>query len=176
MLCYLIGDQYDIVILTTVRSLPTEDIINPELVQPDRKWMTDNLGFLMDAHQINVGITRAKYGLIIIGKLFIIIAPFYGEYWQFITYKVVYIKIEYWEHYCIDCINPKEHLEILYNINAFICYITLIKGYIYFPFFTGNTTLLKYDKTWKSLLDIYEEYGCIKYGADLSKSQLNRLL
>lgn len=76
MLCYLIGDQYDIVILTTVRSLPTEDIINPEVVQPDRKWMTDNLGFLTDAHQINVGITRAKYGLIIIGKLFIIIAPF----------------------------------------------------------------------------------------------------
>ena len=76
MLCYLIGDQYDIVILTTVRSLPTEDIINPELVQPDREWMMDNLGFLMDAHQINVGITRAKYGLIIIGKLFIIIAHF----------------------------------------------------------------------------------------------------
>ena len=89
---------------------------------------------------------------------------------------VVYIKIEYWEHYCIHCINVKEHLEILYKINAFISFITLIKSLYIFSFLTGNTTLLKYDKTWKNLLDIYEEYGCIKYRADLSKSQLNRLL
>ena len=26
----------------------------------------------------------------------------------------------------------------------------------------GNTTLLRYDKTWKKLLEIYDKYGCIK--------------
>ena len=62
------GDEYDIVILTTVRSLPINEIKDPKFVQADRKWMTDNLGFLIDEHQVNVGITRAKHGLIIIGK------------------------------------------------------------------------------------------------------------
>ena len=63
-----VGDEYDIVILTTVRSLPMREIKNPKFVQADSNWMTENLGFLIDEHQINVGITRAKHGLIIIGK------------------------------------------------------------------------------------------------------------
>ena len=45
------------------------EIKNRKFVQPDRKWMLDNLGFIIDKHQINVGITRAKHGLIIIGKI-----------------------------------------------------------------------------------------------------------
>ena len=61
------GDEYDIVILSTVRSLPLSEIKVRKFVQPDRKWMRDNLGFLTDFHQLNVGITRAKHGLIIIG-------------------------------------------------------------------------------------------------------------
>jgi superfamily I DNA and/or RNA helicase/exoribonuclease R len=63
------GDEYDIVILTTVRSLPLNEIEHKELVQPDNKWMKENLGFLTDYHQLNVGITRAKQGLIIIGNI-----------------------------------------------------------------------------------------------------------
>ena len=55
-------------ILTTVRSLPYNDIRNSDLVQPDKKWLRDNLGFLTDEHQVNVAITRAKQGLIIVGK------------------------------------------------------------------------------------------------------------
>ena len=62
------GDEYDYVILTTVRSLPYNDIRNSDLVQPDKKWLRDNLGFLTDEHQVNVAITRAKQGLIIVGK------------------------------------------------------------------------------------------------------------
>lgn len=54
--------------MTTVRSLPLEDIRDRRLVQPDRRWMLENLGFLTDEHQINVAITRAKRGLIVIGK------------------------------------------------------------------------------------------------------------
>ena len=62
------GDEYGIVILSTVRSLPLEDIRHPHYVQADRTWMRENLGFITDRHQINVGITRSKYGLIITGK------------------------------------------------------------------------------------------------------------
>ena len=63
------GDEYDYVILTTVRSLPYNEIRNPDSVQPDKKWLRDNLGFLTDEHQVNVAITRAKQGLIIVGEL-----------------------------------------------------------------------------------------------------------
>ena len=56
-------------ILSTVRSQPVEQIRDHDLVQPDRSWLREHLGFLTDPHEINVGITRAKYGLIIIGTL-----------------------------------------------------------------------------------------------------------
>ena len=62
------GDEYGIVILSTVRSQPLKDIRHPHYVQADRTWMRENLGFITDRHQINVGITRSKYGLIITGK------------------------------------------------------------------------------------------------------------
>ena len=54
-------------ILSTVRSQPVEEIRDHDLVQPDHSWLRQHLGFLTDPHEINVGITRAKYGLIIIG-------------------------------------------------------------------------------------------------------------
>ena len=57
--------------MSTVRSLPLSQIEDRTFVQPDQKWMRENLGFLTDSHQINVGITRAKYGLFIIGKIII---------------------------------------------------------------------------------------------------------
>ena len=57
--------------MSTVRSLPLSQIAIRRFVQPDQKWMRENLGFLTDSHQVNVGITRAKYGLIIIGKIII---------------------------------------------------------------------------------------------------------
>lgn len=69
-MCVILGDEYNIVILSTVRSLPSEDLIHHQ-IEPDRKWICDKLGFLSDWHQLNVGITRAKKGLIIIGMLLI---------------------------------------------------------------------------------------------------------
>ena len=66
--CLSTGDEYGIVILSTVRSKPLAEIANPDHVQPDRRWLLENLGFLTDEHQINVGITRSKYGLAIVGK------------------------------------------------------------------------------------------------------------
>ena len=64
------GDEYGIVILTTVRSQPLSEISNEDHVQADRSWLLEHLGFLTDQHELNVGITRSKYGLIIIGKHF----------------------------------------------------------------------------------------------------------
>ena len=51
-------------ILTTVRSLPEEDI--PD--HPSHSWVNENLGFVTDEHLMNVAITRAKEALCIIGR------------------------------------------------------------------------------------------------------------
>ena len=56
-------------ILSTVRSQPLEEIRHKHCVQPNSTWKREHLGFLTDDHQINVGITRSKYGLIITGKI-----------------------------------------------------------------------------------------------------------
>ncbi|CAL8341052.1 unnamed protein product [Lota lota] len=58
------GSEWRYVILSTVRSLPTEEIQK----DVDRQWRSKHLGFVGDENQINVGITRAKEGLCIIGN------------------------------------------------------------------------------------------------------------
>ena len=57
------GSEWDYVILSLVRSL-SEDEIDP---QPSLHWLREHLGFVTDEHQINVGLTRARKGLCIIG-------------------------------------------------------------------------------------------------------------
>ena len=61
---FITGQECNVVILTTVRSLPEEDI--PD--HPSYIWVNENLGFVTDAHLMNVAITRAKEALCIIGK------------------------------------------------------------------------------------------------------------
>ena len=67
-LYFHIGDEYGFVVLSTVRSQPIDEISNPDHVQPDYVWLRESLGFVTDEHQINVGITRSKYGLVIVGE------------------------------------------------------------------------------------------------------------
>ena len=62
------GSEFDFVIFSTVRSMPRHTIRNRAAVQPDRTWIRDHLGFITDRHQICVGITRAKHGLVIVGE------------------------------------------------------------------------------------------------------------
>ena len=50
--------------MSLVRSLKKEEI-DPE---PSLSWLGEHLGFLRDEHQINVGLTRARRGLCIIGE------------------------------------------------------------------------------------------------------------
>lgn len=57
------GSEWRYVILSTVCSLPNEEIEK----QPERSWLSKHLGFVGDPNQINVAITRAKEGLCIIG-------------------------------------------------------------------------------------------------------------
>ena len=63
-----VGSEFGLVVLSTVRSLPIKDIQDEEAVQADRQWILENLGFVTDPHQVCVGITRSKYGLIIVGE------------------------------------------------------------------------------------------------------------
>ena len=58
------GGERDYVILSTVRSLPVHQIDH----KPSEGWKKKHLGFIIDEHQINVALTRAKKGLIIAGK------------------------------------------------------------------------------------------------------------
>ena len=58
------GSEWDYVIISLVRSLK-EGEIDPE---PTKTWLQEHLGFLRDEHQINVGLTRARRGLCLIGK------------------------------------------------------------------------------------------------------------
>jgi superfamily I DNA and/or RNA helicase len=60
---FALGSEWDYVILSTVRSMPNEEI-DP---RPTLKWRGKHLGFITNEHQINVAITRSKKGLIIIG-------------------------------------------------------------------------------------------------------------
>lgn len=55
-------------IFSLVRSLPDYKIEK----FPTRGWCLKNLGFITDEHQINVAITRAKKGLFLIGKKYLI--------------------------------------------------------------------------------------------------------
>ena len=61
---YFAGSESDFVILSTVRSRPQAAIEN----HANLHWRRKFIGFVADPHQINVGITRAKSGLCIVGK------------------------------------------------------------------------------------------------------------
>ncbi|KAK3577501.1 hypothetical protein CHS0354_026455 [Potamilus streckersoni] len=58
------GREWDYVIFSTVRSL-SDHQMEPS---PTWGWLTQKLGFITDHHQINVALTRAKRGLIIVGN------------------------------------------------------------------------------------------------------------
>ena len=59
-----IGGEWDYVIMSTVRSLPSYKI-EPN---PTHGWCRQNLGFITDRNQVNVALTRARKGLIIVGE------------------------------------------------------------------------------------------------------------
>ena len=58
------GDEWDYVILSLVRSKPQYEIERA----PSIGWCKRNMGFIIDHHQMNVALTRARLGLIVIGE------------------------------------------------------------------------------------------------------------
>ena len=62
---FILGSEYGIVLLSTVRSRPMSQDIGDTA---DISWIRKNLGFVTDRHRICVGITRSKYGLVIVGE------------------------------------------------------------------------------------------------------------
>jgi superfamily I DNA and/or RNA helicase len=62
------GSEWDYVIMSTVRSLPKCSIEK----RPTKGWKYQHLGFIADSHQINVALTRAKKGLVIIGNKYLL--------------------------------------------------------------------------------------------------------
>ena len=65
--CLPAGSEANIIILSTVRSMPSSDF-DPEQLRGDRSWSMEHLGFVTDPHQICVGITRSRFGLIVVGE------------------------------------------------------------------------------------------------------------
>ncbi|XP_072852771.2 3'-5' exoribonuclease HELZ2 [Pogona vitticeps] len=62
------GSEWKYVILTTVRSCSRSEIDK----NPTLSWQKKHLGFVCDANQINVAITRAQEGLCIIGNRYLL--------------------------------------------------------------------------------------------------------
>ena len=79
----LSGSESDYVILSTVRSSSPPKSSIPA----DQGWLFKHIGFVTDDHQINVAITRAKLGLLIIGEPFIQMFEIFGLLKAQVYYK-----------------------------------------------------------------------------------------
>ena len=60
----ILGSEWDYVILSTVRSLSRVETEK----NPTYGWRKKHLGFIVDENQMNVALTRARKGLIIVGE------------------------------------------------------------------------------------------------------------
>lgn len=63
-LCHSPGSEADFVVFSTVRCKPLNELKD----ETDKHWMMENLGHVTDSHRICVALTRARYGLVIIGE------------------------------------------------------------------------------------------------------------
>ena len=70
-MCVNVGSEYGIVLLSTVRS---RRMAQDSSETADTDWIRKNLGFVADPHRICVGITRCKFGLVIVGELILLVA------------------------------------------------------------------------------------------------------
>ncbi|KAJ8039291.1 Helicase with zinc finger domain 2 [Holothuria leucospilota] len=62
------GSEWDYVVLSTVRSMPKIEVED----HPGKGWKMRHLGFTMDENQMNVALTRARRGLIIVGNKYLL--------------------------------------------------------------------------------------------------------
>ena len=106
--------------------------------RPSVGWLKRNLGFIIDKHQINVALTRAKRGLIIIG-------------WYLNTqYQSVRF---YWQPASTA---PQKKTKNKVHV---VIYDSTPKHKFFLS--PGNQNLLVCDKMWQALLKYYREKKCV---------------
>ena len=126
------------VVLSTVRSQVDKEL--DEEASPDIGWLKANLGFIMNPHQINVGITRSKHGLIIIGELV--------HHVQDRANHLTMMQLLVANPLHRSCNPIKIMQQLLISTTFFIL--------------LGNSKLLCFDSNnWKSLIGHYKKKGCI---------------
>lgn len=65
IILFLSGQEWENVILSTVRSLPAHKVE----VKSTTKWKNQHLGHLVNQGKVNLALTRAKKRLIILGEI-----------------------------------------------------------------------------------------------------------
>lgn len=65
IVCFLSGQEWENVIVSTVRSLPAHKVE----VKSTTEWKNQHLGHLVNRGKVNVSFTRAKKRLIILGEI-----------------------------------------------------------------------------------------------------------
>ena len=65
---FFAGKSYDYVILSTVRWYPASMVDK----SPSSRWMRDHLGDLAEKGYVTMAMTRAKKGLVIVGKEYLL--------------------------------------------------------------------------------------------------------
>ena len=144
------GSEFPLVILSLVRSMPRDEF-NPELVRGDRSWLNEHLGFVTNPHQICVGITRSKHGLIIVGGLRIH-AHVQGRLIHIERYVNIIIVMQPATYRRM--VLPAFSADMLPPPPSPACHAS--------P--AGNERLLSCDETWNKLIQDYNENGCIRRG------------
>jgi hypothetical protein len=64
ILSYITGREWDYVMISLVRTLPSNKIEK----NPDTDWIQRHVGEMSDINQINLMLTRARCGLVLIGR------------------------------------------------------------------------------------------------------------
>ena len=90
------GSEADYVVLSMVRSKPLKQIEDKTVVLADRKWRMENLGMVADSYHLCVALTRARFGLVIIGE-------FPGRFFSANTSVLLYLSLLQLRTY--QCVN-----------------------------------------------------------------------
>ena len=108
------GSEWDYVILSLVRSL-SKDEIDP---QPSLHWLREHLGFVTDEHQINVGLTRARKGLCIIGMCFIVSKFFFLISFPFVSSFLLHFRKSEFKISC-EYLGHSQPIFVFYTLGPF---------------------------------------------------------
>ena len=112
--------------------------------EADIGWIRKNLGFVADPHRICVGITRSKFGLVIVGKS-----------------KLLCVSMRTCVCVCACACMYVHFLTIHMSKPGYLIAAVSLK----IPFHSaGNEKVLNYDRIWKKLIADYKKKMCFVKG------------